>query len=138
VKKGTAIVGLIMLFALTASAQEETFLGYSHVRFNPTINVPAFSANGGSGRFVNKRIGAVAAVHTGNITSGGLDSSFAHFLFVARLTLYKRSRLSPYVQVLWGGVFDTSSTRVGLLLPRSARTSTSAAHGQTCIRRGRV
>ncbi len=104
----------------------ETFLGYSYVRFNSATNVPAFSANGGSAQFVysfNKWIGAVAdlgAVHNGNINSFGLDSTFANFLFGPRLALHKGSRLSPYVQVLWGGVYGTSSTRVELLLPPSA------------------
>ena len=126
----SAPIGLTLLFALTASAQNvlqmETSLGYSYVRFTSATNVPAFSANGGSGQFVynfNKWIGAVAdlgAVHNGNINSLGLDSTFANFLFGPRLALHKGSQLSPYVQVLWGEVYGTSSTRVELLLTPSA------------------
>src|SRR5262249_50625618 len=51
----------------------EVFLGYTYVRVNSATDVPAFSANGGSGQFVlnaGKWLGLVAdlgAVHNGNI-----------------------------------------------------------------------
>src|SRR4029077_2300601 len=71
-------IGSVLLFSFAAVAEEnaprmETFLGYTFTRANSATNIPAFSANGGSGQFVynfHKWISAVAdvgAVHNGNI-----------------------------------------------------------------------
>jgi hypothetical protein len=124
-KKNTTIIGLGLLFALTAAAQDvprmETFLGYTYVRANSATNVPAFSANGGGGQFVynfNKWLGGVAdlgAVHNGQIGRAGLDSTFGNFLFGPRLSL-RKSRFTPYFQVLWGGVVAATSAHVDAVL----------------------
>jgi Outer membrane protein beta-barrel domain len=121
---------IIALFALTAAAQDapriETFLGYTYVRANSATFVPAFSSNGGSGQFVynfNRWFGAVAdlgAVHNGKIGSRRLDSTFATFLFGPRLTLGQSPRIAPYFQVLWGGVYATTSTETNGVLPPDA------------------
>jgi hypothetical protein len=126
-KKSTTIIGVVLLFALTAASQEfprmETFLGYSYVRANSATNVPPFNSDGGSGQFVynfNQWLGAVAdlgAVHNGNIAGARLDSTFANFLLGPRLTLRQSPRIIPYFQVLWGGVHAASSTHVDVVLP---------------------
>lgn len=126
-KRSITIIGVVLLFALTAAAQEsprmETFLGYTYIRANSATNVPAFSSNGGSGQFVynfNEWLGAVAdlgAAHNGNIAGVRLDSTFASFLLGPRLTLRQSPRIIPYFQVLWGGVYATSSTHVDVVLP---------------------
>jgi opacity protein-like surface antigen len=126
-KNSMTIIGVALLFALTASAQEsprmETFLGYTYVRANSATNVPAFSSNGGSGQFVynfNQWLGAVAdlgAVHNGNIRGAKLDSTFANFLLGPRLTLRQSDRIIPYFQVLWGGIYAATSTHVDVVLP---------------------
>jgi opacity protein-like surface antigen len=120
-KKGLAVIGVTVLCAVVAAAQDaprmETFLGYTYVRANSATNVPAFSANGGGGQFVynfNKWIGAVAdlgAVHNGNIGGANLDSTFANFVFGPRVSM-RYSRFHPYFQILWGGVFAATSTQI--------------------------
>jgi len=125
VKKSTTIIWVVLLCALTVTAQEtprmETFLGYTYVRANSATDVPAFNSNGGSAQFVynfNTWLGAVAdlgAVHNGKIGGAILDSTFANFLFGPRLTLRQSHRLIPYFQVLWGGVYATSSAQISVV-----------------------
>jgi opacity protein-like surface antigen len=130
-KKSITVIGMVVLFALTAAAQDvpqmETFLGYTYVRANSATNVPAFSANGGSGQFVynfNRWIAGVAdigAVHNGNIGGAHLDSTITNFLFGPRVAL-RYSRLTPYFQTLFGGVYAASSTKILVLNPADAQT----------------
>ena len=120
-RKSFAVIGAILLFAMVAAAQDvprmEAFLGYQYLRANSATNVPAFSANGGDGQFVynfNKWLGAVAevgAVHNGNIDNHQIDSTFANFLAGPRFQL-RYSRITPYFQALFGGVYATSSTQI--------------------------
>jgi hypothetical protein len=112
---------MILPFALAAAAQDmpriETFLGYQYVRASSRNNIPAFSANGGDGQLVynfNSWLGGVAdlgAVHNGNIGSNQINSTFMNFLFGPRFT-FRFPRLIPYLQVLWGGTYETSSTEI--------------------------
>ncbi len=121
-KKCAAIVGATVLSIWTAAAEEVpkigTYLGYEYVRFNSATNLPAFSANGGGGQFIynfNSWISGVAdlgAVHNGNIGGFHLDSTAANFLFGPRLSVRRWSRITPYAQVLFGGVYATTSTAV--------------------------
>jgi outer membrane protein OmpA-like peptidoglycan-associated protein len=118
----TMTIGTCLLISGIAAGQEGpragAYLGYDYVRFNSATNVPAFSANGGSGQFIynfNRWLGGVAdlgAVHNGNLQGHRLDSTFANFLFGPRVSLTKRSRFKPYLQTLWGGVYATSSTQI--------------------------
>jgi opacity protein-like surface antigen len=144
-KKITLIIGVALLFAFTATAQEtpqmEAFLGYTFTRANSATNVPAFSANGGSGQFVydfNKWISAVAdfgAVHNGNIHNIHLDSTFTNFLVGPRVPVRMWSRVTPYFQILFGGVYATTSTAVdvtvltpgGLVIPTGSFLRATAA-----------
>jgi hypothetical protein len=121
-KKNIAILGAVSLWALTAAAQEaprsEVFLGYTYTRFNSATDVPAFSANGGSGQFVlnfNKWFGFVSdigAVHNGNVGGFHLDTTVTNFLFGPRVPIKRGSRVSPYFQTLFGGVYASTSARV--------------------------
>jgi len=115
-------IGSVLLFSFAAVAEDneaprmETFLGYTFTRANSATNIPAFSANGGSGQFVynfGSWIGAVAdmgAVHNGNIQGINLDSTVANFLLGPRMSVRKWSRITPYFQTLFGGVYATTST----------------------------
>jgi hypothetical protein len=124
-KMKLTVIGVPLLFALTAAAEDvprmETFLGYTYVRANSATNVPAFSANGGSGQFVynfNKWLGVVAdlgAVHNGNISGVHLDTTLTNFLLGPRVTL-RKGRLAPYFNVLWGGVYASTSTEFTAVL----------------------
>lgn len=115
------ILAAALLSVGMASAQDypraETFAGYTYTRFNSASNVPAFSANGGGGQLAvnaNRWIGFVAdvgAVHNGNIGSAHLDSTFTNFLFGPRISL-RHSRVTPYFNVLFGGVHAGTSTNV--------------------------
>jgi hypothetical protein len=121
--KKITLIGLVLLFAFTAAAQNttpqmEAFLGYTFTRMNSATNVPAFSANGGSGQFVydfNKWISAVAdlgAVHNGNIHNIHLDTTMANFLVGPRLPFRHWSRVTPYFQILFGEVYASTSAAV--------------------------
>jgi opacity protein-like surface antigen len=119
-------LGSVLLFSFAAVAEEntprmETFLGYTFTRANSATNIPAFSANGGSGQFVynlGSTFGAVAdmgAVHNGNIQGISLDSTVANFLLGPRVSVRKWSRVTPYFQTLFGGVYATTSTAAPVL-----------------------
>ncbi len=121
-KKNVAVIGAALLFALVAAAQDvprfETFLGYDFTRANSATNVPAFSMNGGVGQVAfnfNHWIGFVAdlgAVHNGNISGNHIDTTLTNFLFGPRVSIRKWSRVTPYFEFLWGGVYGASSTAV--------------------------
>jgi opacity protein-like surface antigen len=119
-------IGSVLLFSFAAVAEEnaprmETFLGYTFTRANSATNIPAFSANGGSGQFVynlGSWFGVVAdmgAVHNGNIQGIHLDSTVANFLLGPRVSVHKWSRITPYFQTLFGGVYATTSTAAPVL-----------------------
>jgi opacity protein-like surface antigen len=117
-------IGSVLLFSFSALAEEneaprmEVFLGYTFTRANSATDIPSFDANGGSGQFVynfNHWLGAVldmGAVHNGNIHGISLDSTAANFLLGPRVAVRKWSRIAPYFQTLFGGVYATTSTAV--------------------------
>jgi hypothetical protein len=125
-KKSFVVIAAVLLFAFVAAAQDspkfETFLGYTYVRANSASNVPAFSSNGGSAQFAynfGKYFGAVAdlgAVHNGKIGGYTVDNTMTNFLFGPRLSM-GYSRIRPYFQVLFGGVYYAASTQVSATLP---------------------
>jgi opacity protein-like surface antigen len=123
-RKHFAIVGIVLMSAVVAVAQDvpkvETFIGYTYLRVNSATNVPAFSANGGGGQFVvnfGKWIGAVAdigAVHNGNIGGNQLDTTLTSFMFGPRVPFRFWERVTPYAQMLFGGMYASTSTRVDI------------------------
>jgi opacity protein-like surface antigen len=119
-----ALVGIGLIFAVVAVAQDipkvETFVGFTYNRVNSATNVPAFSANGGGGQFVvnfGKWVGAVAdigATHNGNVGGYHLDSTLTSFMFGPRIPFRFWERVTPYAQMLFGGVYASTSTRVDI------------------------
>jgi hypothetical protein len=108
------------VFAAAASATDwdryEVYLGYDFVRFNPNSNfIPSFNANGGGGQFVynfSKWFGGVvdlAAVNKGTLNGFNVDTTVASFTAGPRFTMH-RGRWAPYVQLLFGGAYATTST----------------------------
>jgi len=124
-KKSIVLLGMVLLFALAAAAQDmpkmETFLGYTYVRANSATNIPAFSANGASGQFVynfSKYFGGVldlGAVHDGNIGGFTIDSTAVNFLLGPRWS-FRYSRLTPYLEALFGGSYIAQSSRVSSIV----------------------
>ena len=120
-KNTWSLIGLVFAAATVVSAQDypraETFFGYTYTRANSATNVPAFSANGGSGQVAvnfNKWVGFVmdiGAVHNGNISDVHLDSTITNYLFGPRISL-RYSRVRPYFNVLFGGVHAGTSIAV--------------------------
>jgi hypothetical protein len=121
-KRSIAVWGAVSLLAIAAAAQDvpraEVFTGFTYTRVNSASNVPAFSANGGSGQFVlnlGKWVGAVAdvgAVHNGNIGGYHLDTTLTNFLFGPRIPVRVSNRVTPYFQTLFGGVYGSTSVNV--------------------------
>jgi hypothetical protein len=109
----------------------ETFMGYTYTRFETgnfvpapfDLNVPSFSAHGGSAQFAynwNRWFGVVfdagAVTSTGGIgdfgnailfpvlsSGGGFNSTLANYLLGPRVSFHRGSRFVPYVQTLFGG-----------------------------------
>ena len=77
-RKSLAVIGAILLSALTASATDfertSVFLGYNFVRFNPNSDfIPSFNANGGGGQFAynfNRWISGVVDLGVVHLRSG--------------------------------------------------------------------
>jgi len=123
--KKIVLLGMVLLFALAAAAQDmpkmETFLGYTYVRTGSATNIPTLSANGGSGQFVynfSKYFGGVldlGAVHNGNLGGFQIDSTAVNFLAGPRWS-FRFSRLTPYLEALFGGSYLAESSRV-IVLP---------------------
>jgi hypothetical protein len=117
----------------------ETFVGYDFTRFNSATGVPAFSANGGDSQLAidfNKYLGFVGdfgGVHNGNISSVHLDTTLVNFLFGPRVSL-RHSRVTPYLQVLAGGVHaGTSGSLNGILTPPPTPTNPIYLPGQGTV-----
>jgi hypothetical protein len=127
VRKSYLLICAALLSASVAAATDfptmETFLGYNFVRFNPNSDfVPSFNANGGSGQFVyNFHGGFGAAIDLGAVNRGGsgntaFDTTVVDFVAGPRYTLRTHhSRFMPYVQVLLGGAYGTTSTAIPVL-----------------------
>jgi hypothetical protein len=130
-RKIIAVIAAVPLFALVAAATEwpraEAFLGYNFVRFNPESSfIPNFNANGGGGQFVynvNKWIGGVVdvgAVTKGTLNGFNVDTTVLNFVAGPRVTFHNHSRLTPFVQALFGGAYSTASAQITVLpLPGS-------------------
>src|SRR5215467_12826240 len=115
-------VGLffLMLFTVGAFAQElpkfETYLGYTFVRVNSGINVPAFSANGGMGEVAynfNKflaGVGSFPAFHNGDIGGFHLDQTGFGYMFGPRLNV-RYGRITPFGEALFGSTHVSRSFR---------------------------
>ena len=126
-QKILAVALLVVLTGVLAIAADdtpkaETFFGYNFTRVNSATNVPAFSANGGTGQLAfnfGKYFGFVselAAVHNGNISGEHIDTTLTDFMFGPRVSL-RYSRFTPFFHILLGGVHGSTSTSVQATLP---------------------
>jgi hypothetical protein len=132
VKKSITLILVVPLFALMASAQQdvprsEAYLGFQYVRANQfnqnnglAQSIGGFDMYGGHGQFIwnfNKWISAVGdfgAVNKPNIGIINVQNTTA-FAYGGPRFYYRKHRLSPFGEVLFGGAFRHASTEVTAL-----------------------
>lgn len=101
--------------------QVELYGGYNYVRFSVTANVggfppsATFNANGGSGQLeynANRWLGVVGDLGGYYVVTPPTAGAFS-YLFGPRLNL-RKTRVTPFTQVLFGGLLATGGIgRVG-------------------------
>src|SRR5579885_2671576 len=126
-KKYLTLMGAAWLFASLAAAQQvprfETYFGYDYVRFNPITTLDTFRASGGSTQFIvnfNKWISGVAdlgAVHNNAFSGFDIDSTTWNFVFGPRVSIRKWSRITPFLEALFGGAYYSASTHLDGFVP---------------------
>ena len=115
--KPTLVLAVLAAGAV-AFAQEtvpaaEVGLNYSFTRMNPGGRAPSFTSNGGSGTFtynLNRSFGLVADLggyHNGD--DSNFNPTTFSYLFGPRYNVVRTSRMTPYVQALFGGVHASTS-----------------------------
>jgi len=120
-RKLFAVIGVVLLFAVAASATDfqkmETYVGYTFARFNPHLSFfPSFNANGGNAQLAynfNRWVGAVVdigAVHKGDV-GGFMDTTLMNFVFGPRVS-WRHPKWRLYGQALVGGVYNPTSFRL--------------------------
>jgi opacity protein-like surface antigen len=99
-----------------AASRLELYGGYEYIRFNINANVSdqlpsqTFNGNGGGGELVyniNNWLGAVGDVSGVWATSSTKAGAAIPYLFGPRASL-RRAKITPFVQVLLGGVLTSS------------------------------
>jgi hypothetical protein len=111
-RKFVCLLGLVFLAALGASAQDvpkiDLFAGYTFVHTGPQISVPSFNANGGVGsvgfNFTNwgALVIEVGGIHASSIHGTDVDATALTYMAGPKITLFHRSKLSPFAQALFG------------------------------------
>jgi len=111
------VLGAVLGCAGILSAEEESplpryevGLTYSGVHLNAANNNSQITGNGGAGSFeynINKWLGAVADLGGYANTRSGVDDKLFTYLFGPRFN-WRRNRLNPYVQTLFGGGYAWS------------------------------
>ena len=111
------VLGAVLGCAGPVCAQEESTvprfevgLTYSGFHTNSGDNNSQLTANGGAGVFeynINKWLGAVADLGGYANTRSGIDDKAFTYLFGPRVN-WRRGRLTPYAQALFGGGYAWS------------------------------
>jgi len=107
----------------------EWFFGYNYVRVNSTTVVPAFSSNGGSSQVAinfSKYVSGVidlGAYHNGTISGVPVNNTIFNYLFGPRVNIRNHTRVTPYFNVLFGGVYATAQ----------ATTQAQICTGTSCV-----
>jgi opacity protein-like surface antigen len=124
-RRAWCVLGLVLLFSVAASAQDnpkaDVFLGYSYLRVNPgsVSGLPGFNANGGSasvhysGGHTFGVVGDFGGYHVGNIGGVPVSGTLYSYLFGPRFTYHGGSRITPYAQALFGGARTSGSAFSG-------------------------
>ncbi len=134
-KRWALLLGVVLLFSVAASAQDENpkaevFGGYSYVRVNAS-GLPGFNMNGGSASFSynpTSSFGIVAdfgGYHVGKIGSTSVDGNVYSYLFGPKLA-YRSGRFTPFVQALFGGAHASGSATGAPVTPGAVRVRAQA------------
>ena len=122
--------GLLSVFVAGATdvPRYEVFLGYTYVRanqFNQNTGlgqeIGGFDMNGGSAQFIynfNKKFSGVAdigSVHKANVGVINADNTTTFYMFGPRYSFRSESRLTPYVQIVFGGATRSLSRQLNVL-----------------------
>ena len=112
-RKLMIVCGLMLLGAITASAQEDRGVevsgSYQYVRFNPGAGAPAINCDGGAGSFgayLKANLGIIGEFGGCKVTglTSGASANEMNYLFGPRLYFPTRhGRVFPFVQALFGG-----------------------------------
>src|SRR5436190_4502327 len=108
------LVVLMTVFAFAAVAQEAPIVEvggqFQMLRVNSSRNIPAFTANGGTGsvqvNFFDQVAGVleVGAVHNGDVSGVQLDNTWLTYLVGPRISLRNRAKkVIPALECLLGG-----------------------------------
>jgi hypothetical protein len=109
--KVVCLLGLVFLACLSAAAQDSTvdlFAGYSYLHTSPGVRESSFKADGGDASIafnVNRWgsfVAEVGGVHASKISGADVDATAETYLFGPKISFFRRSRLSPFVQALFG------------------------------------
>src|SRR6202521_4425261 len=111
-RKLLCLLGLVFLFSLSAAAQEiprvDLFAGYSYVHTSPGIALSSFNANGGVGSVAlnltnwGSLVVEVGGIHASRINGTDVDATALTYLAGPKISLFQRSKLSPFAQALFG------------------------------------
>jgi opacity protein-like surface antigen len=113
-RKVVCLLGLVFLCSLGAAAQDvpkvDLFAGYSFVHTGPQISIPSFNANGGVGSVAlnltnwGSLVVEVGGIHASSIGGTDVDATALTYMAGPKISLFHRSRLSPFAQALFGFV----------------------------------
>jgi outer membrane protein OmpA-like peptidoglycan-associated protein len=103
----------------------ETFFGYSFLHVKPSAQtgsspVNSFNMHGGSASLavnLNRWLGLVAdfgGYHGSDIAGSGTSGNLFSYLFGPRFSLRTNERVTPFAQMLLGGVHGTGSSTLGV------------------------
>ena len=111
-RKLVCLLGLVFLVSLSAAAQDDSkvdiFAGYSYLHTSPGVTQSSFKANGGDASIafnVNRWgsfVAEVGGVHASKISSTDVDANAETFLFGPKISLFRKSKLTPFAQALFG------------------------------------
>jgi opacity protein-like surface antigen len=121
-KRWAWLAGIILLFSVATSAQEENpkaevFAGYTYIRLNSGFGIPGVNMNGGSASVSfnpTSSIGIVAdfgGSHIAKVGSLSVDANMYSYLFGPKLA-HRSGRWTPFVQALFGGAHVSGSATV--------------------------
>jgi len=113
-RKFVCLLGLVFLFSLSAAAQDnskiELFGGYTYVHTSPGIALSSFNANGGVGSFAlnltswGSLVVEAGGIHATHIDGTDVDATAETVMAGPKISLFRRSKLSPFAQALFGFV----------------------------------